>query len=168
MSSRRTDYEKHGESKTRLYRVWQNIHKRCTCESDESFRKYGAKGITLCEEWKNSFKAFRDWAYASGYDKYAPSGECTIDRIDNSKGYYPQNCRWVNRYVQQNNRSVNHLLEIDGEVRTVSQWAKLYGKSYGQVYGRLRDGWSAADAVMKPIDERFTNGKNKNNENPSR
>lgn len=159
MPTRRTDYEMHGESRTRLYRVWQNIHKRCTCETDEKFERYGGRGITMCDSWSNSFVAFRDWAYATGYDANAPAGECTIDRIDNSKGYCPENCRWVNRVVQQNNRRVNHLLTIDGEAKTIAEWCRISGKTFSQIYGRLRRGWEAKDAVFKPIDQRFSNAK---------
>lgn len=154
--NRRTDYEMHGESHTRLYRVWNNIVKRCENASDRTYQKYGAKGITLCEEWKNSFVAFRDWAYAAGYDKNAPPGECTIDRIDNSKGYSPDNCRWVNRVIQQNNRSVNHRLEINGESHTIAEWSRISGIAFNRILKRLKSGWDAESAVFKPIDKRFS------------
>ena len=157
----------HGESRTRLYRVWQNIHRRCTCKTSEQYSRYGGKGITLCEEWENSFLAFKKWAYDNGYNENAPKGVCTIDRIDNSKGYYPDNCRWVGRSEQQNNRSVNHKLTIGEETRTIAQWASISGKSFGQIYSRLRKGWDAESAVFKPIDERYSNGKNKNNKDTS-
>ena len=149
----------HGESRTRLYRVWQNIHKRCTCETDETYQGYGAKGITLCDEWKNSFVAFRDWAYATGYDKDAPVGECTIDRIDNTKGYSPDNCRWVNRSVQQNNRSVNHLIEINGETHTLAEWSRMSGIPFNRILKRLKRGWDAETAIFKPIDKRYARCK---------
>ena len=157
----------HGESRTRLYRVWMNILRRCDNTSDKCYQKYGGNGITLCDDWRNSYVAFRDWAISTGYDKDAPPGKCTIDRIDNSKGYYPENCRWVDRSVQQNNRSVNHKLTIDGETHTIAEWAKLSGKTFGQIYKRLVRGWDAKDAVIKPIDKRFSHAKNKNHKNLS-
>lgn len=165
MSTRRTDYEQHGQSRSRLYRVWQNIHKRCTCETDETYQKYGAKGITLCDEWKNSFRAFQEWAYANGYDENAPSGKCTIDRIDNAKGYSPDNCRWVDRVVQQNNRSVNHRVVIDGISKTIAEWSKISGIEFNRIYKRLKKGWDAKDAVFKPIDMRYSHAKTKSDEN---
>lgn len=159
MSKRRTDYEMHGKSRTRLYRVWQNIHKRCTCETDEHYKRYGGRGITICDEWKNSFLAFEEWAYKTGYDENAPSGFCTIDRIDNSLGYSPENCRWVGRSEQQNNRRVNHLLTVNGETHTISEWSRISGKTFGQIYNRLRRGWDAESAIFTPIDRRYSNGK---------
>lgn len=154
--NRRTDYEMHGESHTRLYRVWNNLVRRCENTNDGTYQKYGAKGITLCEEWRNSFVAFRDWAYATGYDKDAPPGQCTIDRIDNSKGYCPENCRWADRIIQQNNRSVNHRLEINGESHTIAEWSRISGNPFNRIYGRLRDGWDAESAVFKPVEKRYS------------
>lgn len=167
MSTRRTDYEMHGQSRTRLYRVWQNIHKRCTCRTDEKYQKYGAKGITLCDEWKDSFVAFRDWAYATGYDQNAPPGKCTIDRIDNTAGYSPDNCRWVDRSVQQNNRSVNHRLTARGETHTIAEWSKISGLTFGQIFKRIQLGWDNESAIFTPIDRRYSHAKNANNKNTS-
>ncbi len=71
------------------------IH-RCYLESDTGFKKYGARGITVCDEWRNDFKAFYDWAMSNGY-----SDELTIDRINGKGNYEPTNCRWAT-YKEQN------------------------------------------------------------------
>ena len=97
----------HGKRKSRLYEVWKNMKRRCSSPSVHNYHRYGGRGITVCAEWQNNFQAFYDWAMANGYDENAPRGQCTIDRIDNDKGYSPDNCRWVDMKTQNNNQSKN-------------------------------------------------------------
>ena len=94
----------HGLSGTRLYFVWKTMNQRCSNPNNDDYKDYGGRGITVCEEWQHSFPAFHTWATANGYDENAPYQECTIDRIDNNKGYFPDNCRWVSQMVQIQNR----------------------------------------------------------------
>lgn len=89
---------------SRLFFVWSSIKQRCLNPKSKAYVHYGGRGITVCDEWKDSYDAFYKWAMANGYDENAPRGQCTIDRIDNDKGYSPDNCRWVAMLVQNNNQ----------------------------------------------------------------
>lgn len=95
----------HGKSHTRLNNVWLAMKSRCYRQTDKNYNRYGGRGITVCNEWRNDFQAFYDWSVAHGYNENAPNGQCTIDRIDNDKGYSPDNCRWVDMKTQRSNRS---------------------------------------------------------------
>ena len=131
----------HGMSKTRLYTEWKSAIQRCK-KSYHNSNLYYDRGITVCEEWLNSFESFRDWALDNNYDD-----TLTLDRIDNNKGYSPDNCRWVTMKEQQNNRRNNVLFTINGETKTMKQWSEYFNIPYGTVKARHRKN--------KPIDELF-------------
>lgn len=100
-------HKKHGMKNTRLYEVWKSMRKRCFNPNSPNYKNYGGRGITICDEWKDSFKAFYDWAISSGYDSNAKRGEYTIDRIDVNGNYEPSNCRWLTIQEQQRNKRNN-------------------------------------------------------------
>lgn len=88
---------------SKLFDVWRQMKQRCQNPNHKAYVHYGGRGITVCDEWKNSYDVFYEWSMANGYDETAPRGQCTIDRIDNDKGYSPDNCRWTTMSVQNNN-----------------------------------------------------------------
>ena len=92
------------EGERRLHAVYNGMKDRCYNPKSESYRYYGARGISMCDTWLNNYEEFRDWAVESGYVEDAPRGACTIDRIDSNGNYEPNNCRWVDMKVQNSNR----------------------------------------------------------------
>lgn len=143
----------HGKSKTRLYRVWAGMKNRCYNPEASNYQYYGALGINVCDEWKDDFVAFESWALLNGYDATASAQECTLDRIDNTKGYSPENCRWANHSDQCNNQSTNRVFTYNGQTHTMSEWAKLVGIKYTTLRSRVRNGMAFEDAIS-PYDLR--------------
>lgn len=94
----------HGGYYERLYNVWRAMKSRCNNPNSNRYQYYGARGITVCDEWANSYATFREWALANGYDENAPRGVCTIDRIDVDGNYEPSNCRWVDNRTNARNK----------------------------------------------------------------
>jgi hypothetical protein len=106
--------------------------------------------VPICEEWENDFIKFRQWAIENGYKK-----GLTIDRIDNSKGYEPSNCRWATAKQQANNRRNNVILEYNGEKRTMSEWASFIKIPYSTLKNRRKYGWSVEDILKTPYKSRI-------------
>ena len=136
----------HGMSKTRLNRIWSLMKDRCCNSKSHAFENYGGRGIDICEEWKNSFSAFAEWAFSNGY-----SDNLTIDRIDNNKGYYPDNCRWANEVEQSQNRRSNYLITYKGETKCIKAWTDELGLPYNKIRRRIcRDHWDIERAFTTP------------------
>lgn len=136
---------KHGQTNTRLFKIWTSMHERCERKKHVQFYNYGGRGISVCKEW-DEFLPFSEWAKANGYDD-----SLTLDRIDGDKGYCPENCRWTTWKVQQNNKRTNHHVEYGGETYTLTQLAEKIGMNKTTLRERLNSGWSVEDAVNKPV-----------------
>lgn len=133
----------------RLYACWRSLKSRCYCKNNSSYKLYGGRGIKVCDEWLNDFMTFYNWAMANGYDENAPRGKCTIDRIDVNGHYEPNNCRWTDMKNQSNNKTNNRLIEYNGQVKTLSEWADYFGVRDNLIHDRLKAGYSFEDAIKK-------------------
>lgn len=134
-------FKTHGDSKSRLYQIWYGIHKRCTNENASNYSLYGGRGISVCSEWDN-WDNFKEWAMENGYAE-----DLSIDRIDVNGNYCPDNCRWVTRVDQANNRRSNAYITYNNETHTIAEWANIFDVPYKRLYKRLHKGAPLEQAV---------------------
>lgn len=139
---------KHGDWHTRLYGIWRGVKYRCCVPTCKFYKYYGARGIKMCDEWKNDYLAFKEWALANGY-----SDKLTIDRINPDGDYCPENCRWSTYLTQENNRRNNHYVEYEGMTYTVSQLARKVGIKGSLLNARLRKG-ELLETAIENVDRR--------------
>lgn len=142
--------EKHGLSGTRIYRIWSNMKRRCLNPKAENYNRYGGRGITVCDEWKNDFMSFYNWSMENGYQEYL-----TIDRIDNDGNYEPSNCRWATTKDQENNRGdFNIIVTYKGKTQTLMQWAEETKLPFATLRYRIVESkWPVEDAFTIGIGE---------------
>lgn len=141
---------RHNGKGTRLYSIWKAMKTRCYNPHFAAFPRYGGRGIEVCDEWRDSFPAFREWALCNGY-----SDSLTIDRIDPDKGYSPDNCRWATYKTQANNTRRNVVISVDGETGTIAQLCQKRGINPFLVYDRItRLGWTPEAAIHTPARKR--------------
>lgn len=145
----------HDSQKNRLYGIYQSMRQRC---KNPKSKYYGGKGISICKEW-NTYEAFHEWAMANGYAE-----NLTIDRVDNNKGYSPDNCRWVDYYTQNNNTSRNIFVTYKGQTKTVGQWAREMKVNASSLHNRIRRGWPIERAMETPIKKHYKNEEKRSDE----
>jgi len=136
---------------TRTYYTWQGVKSRCMNERDPNYPRYGGRGITMCDRWRDSFEAFLE-------DMGEKPVGTWIERVDNERGYEPENCVWATPQEQNNNRRDSRFLEFNGRSQTMAQWAREVGVPYKTVFTRLSSGWSIERALTEPADKRFGQG----------
>ena len=130
---------KHGMSRTKIYKVYLCMIERCTKKDHHAYHHYGGRGITVCEEWLDSFQNFyRDMGESNGK---------SLDRIDNNKGYSKDNCRWATREEQSNNTRRTKLLTYKGKTLGVSQWSRKLGIPTSTIWNRLIRGWDDKETL---------------------
>lgn len=146
----------HGETNTRLFRLWCKIKSRCYSEGSTGYHNYGKRGIKMCDEWKSNFLSFKDWAIKSGYrEEVLSSGKnkWTIDRINNDGDYEPLNCRWVTIKTQSRNRRTNKTYEYNGKQMCLVELAEICGLSKDALRYRLNAGYSLKDAMFTKLNQ---------------
>jgi hypothetical protein len=136
-----------GYVKKKYYHTWMGIIYRCYKTTDAGYKRYGAKGIKMCDEWKNDYWIFHNWMEANGWKP-----GLQVDRFPDKNGNYcPENCRLATQRMQNNNRNDNVAIEYRGEIKNVSEWAHEYGIDATIVFSRLRDKWDFEKALVTPI-----------------
>lgn len=134
--------QKHGKTRTRVYRIWQAMRTRCGNPNSPSYDRYGGRGIRVCERW-SSFQNFYE-------DMGDPPDGASIERADNNGPYCLENCRWATKLEQANNTSANVIITYDGRSMTRSQWERELGLGKTTLRGRLNSG-KTLEQAMKPI-----------------
>ena len=132
---------KHGGAKTKLHNVWKSMRQRCRNKNCHDYKWYGGVGIDICSEW-DDFSKFREWADSSGYKE-----GLTIERIDSTKNYSPENCTWKTIQEQQQNKKSNHLLEYYGEVHPMSVWSRKINMKYSKLSWQISTGKTLYDII---------------------
>lgn len=131
----------HGKSRSRIYHIWQGMIDRTTNSNNPKFHLYGGKGIQVCDAWRKFENFYNDMGDAPAF--------LSIDRIDGTKGYYKDNCRWANSKQQANNKSSNRMITYDGKTQTLSSWAAEINILPNTLVYRLKRGWEISRALTK-------------------
>lgn len=129
------------------YMVWSNMRRRCGEPSNQDYRNYGGKGITVCERWAKYENFIEDMGRR-------PTPDYSIDRIDGNGNYELSNCRWATATEQARNISTNVLIEHDGKRMCIAEWAEELGMNQHTLGARIRSGWSAKEAIETPVGEK--------------
>ena len=147
---------KHGGRQDRLYTIWHNMKQRCYGITYKDYPQWGGRGICVCDEWKDDYAAFREWALSNGYAQ-----GLSLDRIDVDGNYSPQNCRWADWSTQAKNRTNSHNYVINGEKKNLVDLADEYGIKYGTLYQRVHlYKWPIEKALGVPVRNNYADGEN--------
>ncbi len=138
---------KHGHNKngkqSKTYIVWSHMIQRCTNAYCKEYRYYGSRGIKVCKRWLKFENFLKDMGEAP--DRYQ------IDRIENNKGYYTENCQWVTKKQQMRNKRDNHLITFEGKTRCMAEWSEIFNINYNTLQYRLNHRWSIQKALITPV-----------------
>lgn len=148
LSRKKEPSERKKNRRPRLYRCWSLMKRRTKADNKEKAERYYQRGISVCKEW-NLYDDFEKWALANGYND-----TLTLDRINNDKGYFPDNCRWVSYLIQENNRSNNVRITYNNETHTLAEWSKILGIKRDTLNSRFRYGWTIEEAFTRPVQKR--------------
>lgn len=146
------DNATHRQTKTRIYRIWQLMKRRCYKKTSKDYKNYGGRGIKVCDEWKNSFECFRDWALPNGYNEHL-----TIERINVNGDYEPSNCTWATPKQQGRNRRKHRKINYNGKEYCLSELAEMCGLIPETLAYRLNVGYELEKAMFTPSKRRNKN-----------
>jgi hypothetical protein len=135
---------KHGMSNSKLYHTWEAMIQRCINPNCETYKNYGGRGITVCKQWIKFENFLKDMGKKSKGKQ--------LDRIDNNKGYYKKNCRWINHKENNRNKRNNRLITYNNKTQCCSAWEEEYNLSDGSLQRRIdKLGWSIEKALLTPV-----------------
>ena len=135
----------HGHNKNRIYLTWNQMIQRCTNSNNKEYLNYGGRGIKVCKRWLK----FKNFYEDKGKD-WKPW--LTLERRDNKRGYYPDNCYWATRKQQARNRRNNLYITYDGKTQLLIEWSKETEIPYGTLYNRIYIlKWSSQKALTMPV-----------------
>lgn len=138
---------KHGKRHSRLYSIWANMKNRCHLESSTEYKRYGARGIHVCPEWRDNFQTFYNWAMENGYQD-----NLTLERIENNGNYEPANCRWATTKEQNRNTRRTRYLTYGGKTQCIADWADETGLSQSLIRQRIEKlHWSIEKTLTTPV-----------------
>jgi hypothetical protein len=135
---------RHGYKGTREYTVWQNMKQRCLNSKSLEYKNYGGRGITICEEWLKFKNFIKDMGNK-------PEEDSTIERIDVNKGYNKENCIWLKRSKQGENRTDSVYVEWNGERKVLKQWATQFNIKLNTLHARLRKGYKPPELFLPKL-----------------
>lgn len=136
----------HNLSNSKLFKILDAMKGRCYNKNNKSYKYYGGRGIIICDEWKNNFKIFYDWAINNGYQE-----GLTIDRINVNGNYEPSNCRWITQKQQANNTRANVYITYNNQTHTLMEWSEITGISYSALRHRLQRKWTIEKTLTTPL-----------------
>lgn len=140
----------HGDTDTRLYRIFRGMKDRCYNSKNKDYARYGGRGIKVCEEWLNDYITFKKWATSNGYQE-----DLTIERKDFDKDYCPENCKWISMSQQQRNKSNNRVITYNGESKILVEWAEQFNIPYNVLCARINErGHTFEEAINMPYERR--------------
>jgi hypothetical protein len=141
----------HGLTKHPLFKVWQSMKERCYNVNHTAYKNYGARGITICEEWLLDVEEFINWGLKNGWGK-----GLELDRRSNDGAYDPDNCRFVTPKVNARNRRSTININYGGVTKPLVEWAEEYNLPIGLIRNRLKRGWDTERVLTRPISKNKT------------
>jgi hypothetical protein len=137
---------KHGYKGTRIYRIWNGMKQRCLNPNSPNYKRYGGRGIKICDEWMN-FENFLNWAKSTEYND-----TLSIERDNYNRNYEPSNCRWATCKEQANNRSNNTFITVSGITLNIKQWSEYLNVGYSFLKHKLDTNIPAEDIISRLLD----------------
>lgn len=133
--SKRNELGMPSDDYERLWNVWRNMLRRCYDPDCDRYYTYGARGIGVCQEWKENFRVFAKWAYENGWRR-----DLSIERKNPNEGYSPENCEFLTMKEQARNKTNNIRITIDGDERCLAEWCEIFGVPFGTAWARIKVG----------------------------